>query len=188
MNTQLIYFSLGLLLLVQIIALLTLRGLLHRLQVLVVAYRTGGKPKKPNGDDDDGQDDGGGNPLGDVFRRYSLLTDRMADLIFELTVQRNNARNAAMNQPPAPESQSIVDQWDADRSNAASGLVLDVASVDADPSTEMEAALSDTVKSKSPKSSTPSDKPASGSSRLSRSVTESERPSAKSTPKTPTDK
>lgn len=86
-----LYALLGLLFLTQLIAIshtYTLMGRLHR-YVFTPDKMTGKlgqrTPRRATEDDSEDDDTGAESPLQDVFRRYSLLTDRMADLIFQLT-------------------------------------------------------------------------------------------------------
>lgn len=62
-----------------------------------------GAPGEQDGDgeDDDPSDDELASPLTEVFRRYSRLTDRMADLIFRLTAQRSRMPSSRLD--PGPE-------------------------------------------------------------------------------------
>ncbi len=96
-----LYALLGLLFLTQLIALsqtYTLMGRLHR--YFFNPGQTTGKrgqrrQHRATADDTEDDDTGAESPLQDVFRRYSLLTDRMADLIFQLTQVAHRPPHAA---------------------------------------------------------------------------------------------
>ncbi|WP_428267369.1 hypothetical protein [Haliangium sp.] len=90
-SPQFLYVLVVSVLVMETIVLLTLRVVLHRVERQIVAHNPRRRGDTAEGNDYFGDDATLGSPLADVFRRYSLLTDRMADLVFELTAQRNQA-------------------------------------------------------------------------------------------------
>ncbi|ACY14180.1 hypothetical protein [Haliangium ochraceum] len=114
MSEEIIYLGLAAILLTQLITILSTRSLLDRLYTLALRYRGSERDsvRAPvAGDGGEREDEFGGgigldSPLGDVFRRYSLLTDRMADLIFQLTQHGQLSGNAS----PASERAGNMDK------------------------------------------------------------------------------
>ncbi|GAB4567250.1 MAG: hypothetical protein Tsb0020_19610 [Haliangiales bacterium] len=166
-----LYALLGLLFLTQLIAIshtYTLMGRLHR--YVFTPDKMAGKrgqrtPHRVTEDDTEDDDTSAESPLQDVFRRYSLLTDRMADLIFQLTQVAHHPPRAAgdaddarspLAQPPrsagghdapAPTPERLQDATLASTTTApslAGGAAADSGETDAEARGDQVAKLSDT--------------------------------------------
>jgi hypothetical protein len=76
-------------------SIMVLRSTTAQLVSSVIAYRPGrgGAKKAMSGQD---ADDQAYSPLKDVFQQYSVLTARMADLVFRLTELRSHSPEEAL--------------------------------------------------------------------------------------------
>lgn len=95
----------GIVIVLLVAVLISVRTMVQQIESYILGYRplipqrgkagrrgSGTRPGASDDEDDvDDAGDGDGSPLTEVFQRYSRLTDRMADLIFRLTAQKNHA-------------------------------------------------------------------------------------------------
>lgn len=97
---------LGISLILQLASMIATQRRIERLEGHTLSYRPWmaatarrGDPRADRDAFDDEQDEH--SPLNDVFQRYSLLTDRMADLVFQLTAQRSRQQQSEHQAPGA---------------------------------------------------------------------------------------
>lgn len=117
-ETWILITMLGISLILQLASMIATQRRIERLEGHTLSYRPWmaattrrGDPRADRDALDHEQDEH--SPLNDVFQRYSLLTDRMADLVFQLTAQRSRQQRSERSDPgadsPAATPASVAD-------------------------------------------------------------------------------